>query len=73
MLEMLLIIPGIQIYVGNIEELLPNLGNEIYYMSHPSTNNWPGTADNLPLLFPEVPLKSYDSFSAFWKQCLKFI
>jgi deoxyribodipyrimidine photo-lyase len=42
-------------------------------MSHPSTNNWPGTADNLPLLFPEVPLKSYDSFSAFWKQCLKFI
>jgi deoxyribodipyrimidine photo-lyase len=65
-------IAGLQIYVGNIDELLPHLGKEIYYMSHPSVSHWPGHADQMPLLFPEVPFKSYDSFSAFWKQCQKF-
>ena len=65
-------IAGLQIYVGNIDELLPHLGKEIYYMSHPSVPHWNGKADQMPLLFPEVQLKSYDSFSAFWKQCQKF-
>lgn len=65
-------IPGIQIYVGNIKELVPNLGKEIYYMSHPSASNWPGLADPMELLFPEVPLKSYSSFTGFWNQCLKY-
>jgi hypothetical protein len=40
-------------------------------MSYPSITNWPGHADHMPLLFPEVPLKSYDSFSSFCKQCEK--
>jgi deoxyribodipyrimidine photo-lyase len=71
-LEIAAEIPGIQIYFGNIEELVPHLGEEIYYMSHPSATHWRGTADEMPLLFPEVPLKSYNSFSSFWNQCLKF-
>lgn len=66
-------IPGIQIFVGNIDELIPNLGRKIYYMAHPSVTNWPGQADEIPLLFPEVPLKSYNSFSSFWNQCQKII
>jgi len=65
-------VSGLQIYVGNIEELLPHLGEEIYYMSHPSVTHWSGHADQMPLLFPDVPLKSYNSFSSFWKQCLKY-
>jgi len=66
-------IPGIQIFVGDINKLTPDLGKDIYYMSHPSAVNWPGHAEEIPLLFPEVPLKSYNSFSSFWNQCLKFI
>lgn len=72
-LEIAAEIPDIQIFVGNIDELTPHLGNEIYYMSHPSVSGCPGKADQMPLLFPEIPLKSYNSFSSFWKQCEKFL
>jgi deoxyribodipyrimidine photo-lyase len=65
-------ISGLQIYVGNISELTPQLGKEVYYMAHPSALGWPGEADQIPLLFPNVPLRSYNSFSSFWKQCEKF-
>jgi len=68
-LEIASYIPGIQIFVGDINELVPHLGNEIYYMSHPSVTDWSGQADQMPLLFPEVSLKSYNSFSSFWNQC----
>ena len=71
-LEIAAEIPGIQIFVGNIEELIPHLGEEIYYMSHPSVTHWPGHADQMSLLFPDMSLKSYNSFSSFWKQCLKY-
>lgn len=66
-------IPGIQIFVGNIEELLPQIEEDAYYMAHPSVTHWFGKEDQMPLLFPEVPLKSYNSFSSFWNQCQKFI
>ena len=66
-------IPGLQIYVGNIEELSPLLGEKVYYMSHPSVADWPGQSDQIPLLFPEVPLKSYNSFTGYWKQCEKYL
>ena len=66
-------IPQMQIYVGNIEELLPQLGAEINYMSHPSAVGWPKQADQMPLLFPEVPLTSYNSFTGYWKQCEKYL
>lgn len=66
-------IPDMQIYVGSIEELTQQLGKEVYYMSHPSVLNWPGQADQMPLLFPEVPLRSYNSFTSYWKQCEKFL
>lgn len=72
-LEIAAYIPGIQVFVGSINELTPLLGKEIYYMGHPSVSGWPGKSDSMPLLFPEVPLKSYNSFSSFWNQCQKFI
>ncbi len=65
-------IPGIQIFVGDINDLIPQLGKDTYYMDHPTVKEWPGQADQIPLLFPEVPLKSYNSFSSFWKQCDRY-
>ena len=64
-------IPDIQIYIGDIKDLAPRLGNNTLFMSHPSVKHWPGTAESVPLLFPNVPLRSYNSFMSFWKQCEK--
>lgn len=66
-------IAGIQIYVGEINEITSELGKEIYYMNHPSISGWPGNAEEIPLMFSEVSLKSYNSFSSFWNQCQKFL
>jgi deoxyribodipyrimidine photo-lyase len=62
-------IPGAQVVVADIEDL--TLGDEVYVMRHPSVPHWPGLADEMPMLFPDVPDRSYRSFSAFWKQCQK--
>ena len=64
-------IPGIQIYVGDMKDLAPKLSSTILSMSHPSVTHWPGTAEPMPSLFPNVPLRSYNSFMGFWKQCEK--
>ena len=64
-------IPGLQIFVGNFDILAARLGDDIRYMSHPSVPHWSGVADELPRLFPGVPLRSYNSFMSFWKQCEK--
>ena len=66
-------IPGIKVFVGNIEELSTQLGENVRYMSHPSVTSWPGQSDPMPLLFPEVQLKSYNSFTSYWKQCEKYL
>ena len=60
-----------QVYVGNVEDLTPKLDADIRYMLHPSVLHWPGTAEDMPALFPGVPLRSYNSFMSFWKQCEK--
>ena len=64
-------IEGLQVYVGEWADLEPQLGVTTYFVSHPSVSHWHGNAEQYPLLFPEVPLKSYGSFMGFWKQCKK--
>ena len=66
-------IPDVKIYVGIPSNLSSRLGTNIKYMSHPSVKHWPGTAESMPLLFPDMPLRSYNSFMSFWKQCEKLL
>lgn len=60
-------IPGARVIVAEFDNL--DLGNDVTYMRHPSVPHWRGTADEMPRMFPDVPEKSYASFTSFWKQC----
>jgi deoxyribodipyrimidine photo-lyase len=40
--------------------------------SYPGIMTWPGTADEPEMLFPEVPVAFYPSFSSYWKQIKKY-
>jgi deoxyribodipyrimidine photo-lyase len=66
-------IPDIEIYVGEIDELrgIKKI-DAIYTRSHPCVRHFPGTHDQRPELFPEVPQKYYQSFFAYWKQVTKY-
>ena len=50
---------------------LAELTDRIRRKPYPGIANWPGRVDHLELLFPGVPDKLYNSFSAFWKQTQK--
>jgi deoxyribodipyrimidine photo-lyase len=64
-------IRGMQIYVGDIEHLKTLLRSDVRYVGHPSLSNWPGLCEPMPMLFPSVALKSFNSFMSYWKQCEK--
>jgi len=62
-------IPGVFIYVGNIETVhdLPNAA-AVFSKRHPTTAHFPGTHEASPELFPEVT-GYYPSFFKFWQAC----
>ena len=62
-------IPGAQVVVADFDDL--GLGDDVYFMQHPAVRHWRGSADEMPRLFPQVPAKSFGSFTSFWKQCQK--
>lgn len=64
-------IKGMQVYVGDIEHLKTLLGSDVSYVDHPSLLDWPGSGEQMPMLFPNVVLKSFNSFMSYWKQCEK--
>jgi deoxyribodipyrimidine photo-lyase len=64
-------IPGMQVYIGEFDSL--DLGVDIRYKKHQSVTHWKGKGEDVELLFPDVPKKSYNSFTSFWKQCEKFL
>jgi deoxyribodipyrimidine photo-lyase len=64
-------IPGMQIYVGEFSDLVKQLSREVYYKKHQSVTHWTGNGEEAELMFPDVPKKSYNSFTSFWKQCEK--
>jgi deoxyribodipyrimidine photo-lyase len=72
-LELAKNIGGIQIYVGEFDELVNEFDlSEIYFKEHPTTKNYKGIQDERDWLFPEV--KGYfPSFFKYWKQSKKFI
>ncbi len=62
-------IPGAQVVVAEFDDL--RLDGDVYFMQHPSVPHWRGAADTMPQLFPQVPERSYGSFTSYWKQCQK--
>ena len=63
-------IKGIQIYCGEVKDLLRNFTGEVISMEHPAFTHYPGTKDPYPWMFPMI--KSYSpSFFPFWKKCEK--
>ena len=63
-------VPGIKLYVGNIETV-PGLttAGALYSKAHPTTPYFPGIRESPDELFPNVK-GYYPSFSKFWQACL---
>jgi deoxyribodipyrimidine photo-lyase len=66
-------INGLQIYCGEIEELIALAGNEeIVSKEHPAFIHYPGIKDQYDWMFPEV--KGYHpSFFSYWKKCERYL
>jgi deoxyribodipyrimidine photo-lyase len=66
-------IPGIQIFCGEIDELVSEYpASQIISREHPSAVHYPGTKDSREWMFPEVQ-GYHPSFFSFWKKCEKFL
>ncbi len=77
---------GIQVFVGNFEELIneltfvdaagiiekENIQAKIYFKEHPTTQHYQGIREQRDWLFPEVN-GYYPSFFGYWKNCEKFL
>ena len=77
-------IPGIQIFIGNFEDLLfalettkvvssiENKKQNIFFKEHPTTQHYQGIREERDWLFPEVN-GYYPSFFGYWKKCEKYL
>ena len=80
-------IPGLQIFVGNFEDLFQhietismsdkNIITEksnaiIYFKEHPTTQHYQGIQEARDWLFPEVN-GYYPSFFGYWKKCERYL
>ena len=66
-------IPGIQIYVGEFDELKQYAGtSRIIFKKHPAFTHYKGEAESNDYLFPQVS-GYFSSFFSYWKKCEKFI
>ena len=66
-------IPGIQVYVGEFEELKKYTGaSNTLFKKHPAYLHYEGTAESADYLFPQVS-GYYPSFFAYWKKCERWI
>ena len=63
-------IPGVQIYVGEFDELLSNHPNsQFYYKEHPLNHHYQGIEDPRDWMFSVKGY--YSSFFSYWKRCKK--
>ncbi len=62
-------IEGMQIVVSEFKDL--ELPNKPIFIEHQYTNQWVGVVEQIPLLFTDTPMRSFNSFSAFYKSCEK--
>lgn len=66
-------INGIQVYCGEVNELLKNNRfPAIYSKQHPAFKHYPGVKDDIEWMFPQVD-SIQGSFMAYWKQCGKLL
>ena len=71
-------IKGIQVYAGEMEDILKPYQNKplqnscIISKEHTSFTHYPGTKDSREWMFPEVT-GYYNSFFSFWKKCEKYL
>jgi deoxyribodipyrimidine photo-lyase len=80
-------IPGIQIFVGNFEDLSQHIETiimrdknitskksnvSIYFKEHPTTLHYKGIQEARDWLFPEVN-GYYPSFFGYWKKCERYL
>lgn len=67
-------IPGLQVYVGEVNDL-PGLAaaSDIRRKPHPATAHFPGVAEDIEWLFPQMPQRMYNSFFSYWKKAEKFL
>jgi deoxyribodipyrimidine photo-lyase len=62
-------IEGIQVYVGEVNELLQLIPHKhIFSKEHPAFVHYPGVKDERDWLFPDVT-GQYNSFFGYWKKC----
>ena len=80
-------IPGLQIFVGNFEDLLQHIETKsmsdknitseknnaiIYFKEHPTTKHYQGTQEERDWLFPQVD-GYFPSFFGYWKKCERYL
>lgn len=65
-------LPGIQIFIGNFEDLFQQIQTSIYFKEHPTTQHYQGIQEARDWLFPEVN-GYYPSFFGYWKKCERYL
>jgi deoxyribodipyrimidine photo-lyase len=65
-------IPGIQIFIGNIEDLSQHIQSSIYFKEHPTTKHYQGIHEERDWLFPQVD-GYFPSFFGYWKKCERYL
>ncbi len=80
-------IPGIQIFVGNFEDLFQHIetfiinhknidseksNSSIYFKEHPTTQHYKGIQEARDWLFPQVN-GYFPSFFGYWKKCERYL
>ena len=65
-------ISGIQIFIGNFEDLSQHIQTSIYFKEHPTTQHYKGIEEARDWLFPEVK-GYYPSFFGYWKKCERYL
>ena len=65
-------IQGIQIFIGNFEDLLQHIQSSIYFKEHPTTLHYKGIQETRDWLFSEVN-GYYPSFFGYWKKCERYL
>jgi deoxyribodipyrimidine photo-lyase len=66
-------IAGIQVFTAEFTGLVAAVPpQDIIYKAHPAFGHYRGKAEPSDFLFPQVS-GYYNSFSAYWKQCAKYL
>jgi deoxyribodipyrimidine photo-lyase len=65
-------IPGVQIFIGNFENLSQFIQTNIYFKEHPTTLHYKGIEEARDWLFPEVN-GYFPSFFGYCKKCERYL